>query len=162
MQKLSGNSRDKFKKSCSTFHQESKNIGFAFFLSFLRFYRDCTRFSKMTLLFEIRFCRQAPGTFLSFTDRTLACTTHPGKIKSPAMWPLALGAVVPAKILRAGGAGGRGKGGEVTMNSPRVVLSPETGRGWRRRARSAALGGGGRGSACSGEARGIAAQQGVV
>jgi hypothetical protein len=38
-----------------------------------------------------------------------------------------MGAVIPAKIRWVGGAGGRGKGGEVTMNSPRVGLRPETG-----------------------------------
>jgi hypothetical protein len=47
---------------------------------------------------------------------------------------------VLAKIRRAGGAGGRGKGGEVTMNSPRVGLRPEAGREGRQRALSAAPG----------------------
>jgi hypothetical protein len=58
---------------------------------------------------------------------------------------------VPAKIRQAGGAGGRGKGGEVTMNSPRVNLRSETGWGWRWRAPLTAPGGGGHRELVSGE-----------
>jgi hypothetical protein len=45
-------------KSCRVGHQESKKIGFAFFLTFLRFFMDFTRFSKSHLLFEIRFSQK--------------------------------------------------------------------------------------------------------
>jgi hypothetical protein len=37
MQKLPGNSLDKFNKSCSALHQESRKIEFAFFLLFYDF-----------------------------------------------------------------------------------------------------------------------------
>jgi hypothetical protein len=40
MQQLSGNSLDKFNKSCSTFHQESNKIGFAFVWFFYDFLRN--------------------------------------------------------------------------------------------------------------------------
>jgi hypothetical protein len=37
MSKISGNNPDKFNKSCSALHQESKKIKFAFFLFFYDF-----------------------------------------------------------------------------------------------------------------------------
>jgi hypothetical protein len=40
-------------------------------MSFLRFYTEFTSFSKTHILFEIRFYRQAPGTFPSITDTPL-------------------------------------------------------------------------------------------
>jgi hypothetical protein len=69
---------------------------------------------------------------------------------------------VLAEIRRVCGAGGRGKGGEVTVNSPCVDLRSEMGRGRRWQTRPAAPSGGGLGGARSGEVWGIAAQQGEV
>jgi hypothetical protein len=45
-------------------------------------------FSKSTLLFEIRFYRQAPGTFVSITDRPLVHEKDLGKNEGDAMWSL--------------------------------------------------------------------------
>jgi hypothetical protein len=63
MPKILGNSSGKNNKSCSVFYQESKKIGFVFFLFFLRFYMDFTRISKAHILFEMRFCTGVPGIF---------------------------------------------------------------------------------------------------
>jgi hypothetical protein len=84
-------------------------------------------------------------------NRSLFCTQGPGKNGEDAIGSPGQPAAVPAEIQRAGCAGGRGKGGEVTTNSPRVGLRPETGRGWCRGALSVAPGGGGHGGARSGE-----------
>jgi hypothetical protein len=64
-------------------------------------------------------------------------------------WPWRV--AVPAEIRRTGGAGGRGKGGETTRDSPRLDLGAWLGEkrlpaGW-----AAAPGGGRRWSSCSGE-----------
>jgi hypothetical protein len=88
MQQLPENNLDKFNKSCSTFHQESNKIGFAFFWFFYNFLQES---AKKDLLLKFPLYAGVPGTFLSFTNRTLDCTKHPRKNKSPAMWPLALG-----------------------------------------------------------------------
>jgi hypothetical protein len=66
---------------------------------------------------------------------------------SPCPWRVA----VPAEIQRTGGAGGRGKGGEATRDSPRLDLGAWLGKkglpaGW-----TAAPGGGRHWSSCSGE-----------
>jgi hypothetical protein len=92
-----------------------------------------------------------PLTVLIPHEDTLGSRKTPREEGGRRKWVLGHGAAVPAKIWRADGAGGREKGGEVTMNSPRVGLRPETGRGWRWRARSAAPGDGGYGGARSGE-----------
>jgi hypothetical protein len=69
------------------------------FLIFLRFSTNFQSFSKSTLLFEIRFYRQAPGTFLSITVRPLVHEKHPGGWRgSP-------------ELGGSGGAFGRGRGG---------------------------------------------------
>jgi hypothetical protein len=68
---------------------ESSKIEFVFFRCLYDFSRDFTIFSKLTLLFEIRFYTEVPGTFLFFTDMPLDCRLAPRKIKSFAMWPLA-------------------------------------------------------------------------
>jgi hypothetical protein len=72
-------------KSCRIFHNESDKIGFVFFLIFLRFSTNFQSFSKSTLLFEIRFYRQAPRTFVSLTDRSLIHEKDPGKNEGDVM-----------------------------------------------------------------------------
>jgi hypothetical protein len=49
---------------------------------------DFTRINKVTLLFEMQFCRQAPRKVFSTADRPLLCTKHPGNSRGFAMWPL--------------------------------------------------------------------------
>jgi hypothetical protein len=46
---------------------------------------DFQSFSKSHLLFEIRFYRQAPGTFLSIIARPLVHEKDPGKKEGDAM-----------------------------------------------------------------------------
>jgi hypothetical protein len=74
----------------------------------------------------------------------LLLTKAPGQKLCLAIESLAMAGGGPAKIRRAGGAGGRGKDGEVTRSSPRVGLRLETGRGWHWRVGSAAQELGGR------------------
>jgi hypothetical protein len=69
MQKLSGNSLDKFNKSCSTFHQESKKTWVCIFLNFLRISMDFTRISKCLILLKMSFCKKIPGGFDSLQIR---------------------------------------------------------------------------------------------
>jgi hypothetical protein len=46
---------------------------------------DFQIFSQSHLLFEIRFYQQAPGTFVSITDRSLVHEKHPRKKEKDAM-----------------------------------------------------------------------------
>jgi hypothetical protein len=91
MPKISRNSRDKFNQSCSTHHQESSKIEFAFFLISLQFSRDFTRICKILLLLKFPFCNGVPRSFPTFTNIPLDCTVNPGKIWGLAMLPLAMG-----------------------------------------------------------------------
>jgi hypothetical protein len=60
MQKLSGNSLDKYNNSCSVFHQESNKIEFAFF----RFSTEFTKISKNC--FTIGDYKFQPGPWKDF------------------------------------------------------------------------------------------------
>jgi hypothetical protein len=151
MSKILENNSGMNNKSCSTFHQESMKIGFAFSDFFYNFLWILQESAKHIYYLRFTFATR-PLTVLDslrvgpcFALKTLERT---GKMQ---LGPRGRPAAVLAKIRRAGGAGGRGKGREVTMNSPRVGLRPEMGRGWHWRALSAALGGGGHGGARSGE-----------
>jgi hypothetical protein len=88
MSQISGNSLDKFNKSCSALHQESNKIDFAFFLIFLRFSRDFTRISKVTLLLKMHLCNEVPRTFPTITNMPRDRTKHPGR-----NWGLAIGSL---------------------------------------------------------------------
>jgi hypothetical protein len=55
MQKLSRNSLDKFNKSCSVFHEESKKIEFTFFWVFYYFLGIWQESAKLGTLFKIHF-----------------------------------------------------------------------------------------------------------
>jgi hypothetical protein len=111
------------------------------FSDFLRFYRHFKRFSKKTLLLEIHFKNEVPGTFLSLTDMPLVHNWDPGKI-----WGLAIGS-----LDQFGGAARRisrlrrrirpGRWWSSTTCSPRTWWRPKLGRRGRRRGRAAAAGG---------------------
>jgi hypothetical protein len=76
----------------------------------------------MTLLLEIHFRNEAPGTFLSLTDMPLVHGWDPGKI-----WALAIGSLDQlGGAAGSGGAFGRGGGGA----RPRAHLGPCGGRSW--------------------------------
>jgi hypothetical protein len=97
MPKISGNSLDKFNKSCSALHQESNKIEFAFFRFFLRFSKDFTRIGKSVLLLKVPFCSEVPRTFPTLIDMPLVHSWDSGKI-----WGLAIGSL-------AWGGGGSGR-----------------------------------------------------
>jgi hypothetical protein len=60
MPKISRNSLGEYNKSCSTFHQESNKIDFAFLLFFYDFLENLQDSVKTTILFKTQFCEQAP------------------------------------------------------------------------------------------------------
>jgi hypothetical protein len=61
---------------------------------------DFQSFSKSHLLFEIRFYRQVPRTFVFITDRPLVHEKDPRKNEGDAMWSLAWRAAQLAGIGR--------------------------------------------------------------
>jgi hypothetical protein len=148
MQKLSGNSLDKFNKSCSSLHQESRKIEFAFFRIFLRFSRDFTRISKSVSLLKFPFCCEVLRPSQNLIDIPLDCMKHRGKTWSLAMWPLAMGAArlwpIPANLRRSR----RGRWLGSTMCSPRAQGWPKLGRRGRQRGRTARTRGGVCGGRC--------------
>jgi hypothetical protein len=117
-----------------------------------------TRFSKSHLLFEIRFYRQAPGSFscskLSpwFTQKTLK------RKRGMQLGPWAMEAAALAKIRRLRRGGRLGKGRR-TRGSPAIGLWWKLGLGWLRWWPTAATAGGGCWSCCSGEESGAAGTQ---
>jgi hypothetical protein len=81
MQKISGNSLNKFNKSCSTFHQESRKMEFAFF----RFFYDSLKVLQESAIW-LYYWR------CTFTPRPLelfeVSQTSPWKEKEPCNWVL--------------------------------------------------------------------------
>jgi hypothetical protein len=105
-------------------------------LYFSNFSTNFQSFSKSTLLFEIKFYRQAPGTFVSIADRSPIHEKDPGKNEGDTIGSLAMEAAAPAKIGRLRWRVWPGKDEELT--GARFVLTDGVGR------RSAAACGGGR------------------
>jgi hypothetical protein len=89
MPKISRIGPCEYNKSCSTFHQESNKIEFAFFRYFYSFLEILQKSAKSLKMY---FCAGAPRTFQSLTNVPLDCTKLPEKTWGLAMPPLAMGA----------------------------------------------------------------------
>jgi hypothetical protein len=106
-------------KSCMVFHKESKKIKFEFvwfFYDFLCILQN----SKWPNTIQESLYTGVPRRFPVLTHMPSVCNKVPGKIKSFAMWPLAMAAVAPAKSRR----GQPGKRWGRAASSPRARLLP--------------------------------------
>jgi hypothetical protein len=112
MQKLSGTSSGKNNKSCRICHNEANNIGIAFFLNFLQFSTQFTRFSQSHILLKLHIFTKTPETFWYFTDMPPVHTKLLRQKLGHAIGSSAMASGGLAKSDQAGGVLGREKGGE--------------------------------------------------
>jgi hypothetical protein len=112
MQTLSRNSSGKNNKSCSTFHQESNKIGFAFvwfFYDFLRIFKDSAKalyYLRIQLLHRPLELSADSQPYPCFTFRTLERV----QMLQCGLWPMVGGG--SPEFRRSGGRGRPGAGGE--------------------------------------------------
>jgi hypothetical protein len=83
MHKLSGNSLDKFNKSCSVFHQESNKIEFAFFRFLYDFFRDFLSSSNLPHTIQELALHQSPWNISNPHRNALALHLGPYKDSNP-------------------------------------------------------------------------------
>jgi hypothetical protein len=143
MLKLLGNNSGKNNKSCSIFHLKSNKIQIAFLRFFYDFLRNLQESAKLVYYLRITFATRPLTVLDSLRIGPCVCNQDPGKNGEDAIGSPGVAGGGSGKNPASRRRGGRGKGGDVTMNSPRVDLRSKTGRGWRWRAPSTAPGGGG-------------------
>jgi predicted TIM-barrel fold metal-dependent hydrolase len=83
---------------------------------------DFTRISKVTLPFEMRFCRQAPGKIMELKNMPSLCVLDHRKIPNLAISPLGRWPARAVRFQRAPAAGSAGNGRGVVQGFPRFGL----------------------------------------
>jgi hypothetical protein len=147
MLQTSRNRLGEYNKSCSSSHQESRKIEFAFFWFSYGFLEILQVSAIPLLLLKFPICTEDP-TRIETSQLRLVYRKHPRKTWPLAIPPLAVGAARLAGIRRDRRRSRPGEGSGSTTCSPRIGWWPQLGWRGRRRGRTVRTGGGGRSVRC--------------